>query len=85
MTSFCSACPRQKKEGKNKVCLYGQSYIKFLLVYACQTLGVSFVEKDEKDPIQKNAFCIAGEQCEAEVIAKLTKKGCMSLLTLLED
>ena len=74
-----------KKEGKNKVCLYGQSYIKFLLVYACQTLGVSFVEKDEKDPVQKNAFCIAGEQCEEEVITKLTKKGCTSLLALLED
>lgn len=74
-----------KKEGKNKVCLYGQSYIKFLLVYACQTLGVSFVEKDVNDAIQKNALCIAGEQCEEEVMAKLVKNGCLNLLDILEN
>ena len=34
---------KAKSEGKNKVILYGNSYIKFLIVYACQEVGVEFV------------------------------------------
>lgn len=83
--SICQIVADAKKQGKKTVCLYGSSYIKFLLIYASQNLGVSFVEKNVNDEIQKNALCIAGEQCEEEVMAKLVKKGCINLLDILEN
>ena len=50
-----------KNEGKKEVWLFGNSYIKFLLIYACQTLIVTFVEKAITTPVDKQAFCIVGE------------------------
>ena len=83
--NICQIVAAAKNQGKKAVCLYGSSYIKFLLIYASQNFGVSFVEKDVNDEIQKNALCIAGEQCEEEVMAKLVKKGCINLLDILEN
>lgn len=73
-----------KKEGKTKFVLYGNSYIKFLIVYACQKFQVAFLEESEDTPIAQDAFCVVGEQCEEKVINRLTKEGCLSLLDLIE-
>lgn len=83
--ALCQAVSDAKKEGKNKLVLYGNSYIKFLLIYACQTLNVTFIEKDINDTIDSNAFCVVGDLCEEEDIVRLTKQGCVSLLGLLEE
>ncbi|WP_294431720.1 winged helix-turn-helix transcriptional regulator [uncultured Treponema sp.] len=83
--TFCQAVSDAKKQGKNKLVLYGSSYIKFLLVYACQTYDVTFLEKTVDEPIEKGAFCLVGEQCEEEDVARLTGQGGVSLLDLLGE
>ena len=75
---------KQKIRGKKTMILYGKSYIKFLLVYACQTYGLTFKEKLEDEQIEENACCVAGELCENAVIENLKKQGCLSLLDLIE-
>ena len=82
--SLCKAVEEAKNQGKTKVVLYGNSYIKFLLVYACQTLGVGFVEKSLEDSIENDALCIVGELNEDSDIERLKSKGCVSLLDFLE-
>lgn len=82
---ICNVVADAKKSGKSCVVLYGQSYIKFLLVYACQKFGIEFVEKDITSPVEKENFCIAGELNEEESIADLEKKGCVSLLNFLDE
>ena len=83
--ALCAAVAEAKNQGKIALALYGKSYIKFLLVYACQTLGLDFVEKDAGEPVMENAFCLIGEQCEEEVASRLLKEGCMSLMDLIEE
>ena len=82
--TLCNIVARAKKEGKTKFVLYGNSYIKFLIVYACQKFQVAFLEESEDAPIAQDAFCVVGEQCEEVVINRLTKEGCLSLLDLIE-
>ena len=81
---LCKAVACAKENGKKSLALYGPSYIKFLLAYACQTLGLSFVEKDVKDSVLESAFCLVGEQCDEKDIERLTKEVCLSLLDLME-
>ncbi|MGN0729740.1 winged helix-turn-helix transcriptional regulator [Treponema sp.] len=83
--TLCNAVAQAKKDGKTKLVLYGKSYIKFLLVYACQTLNVTFLEKDTADPIESDAFCVVGEQCAEDDIEWLTENGCVNLLDLIEE
>lgn len=83
--TLCNAVSQAKSQGKNKLVLYGSSYIKFLLIYACQTLNVTFIEKAATDPIEPNAFCVVGEQNDEEDIVRLTKEGCVNLLDLIEE
>ena len=83
--TLCKVVSDAKNEGKDKVALYGNSYIKFLLIYACQTLGVTFVEKQADEPIEKGAFCLVGEQCEEEELARLTEQGGVSLLDVIGE
>ena len=82
--TLCKAVLDAKKQGKNTLVLYGSSYIKFLLVYACQTLNVTFAEKAAHDPVEENAFCVVGEQNDEADIARLVGQGCVNLLDLLE-
>ncbi len=82
--TLCKVVSDAKKEGKNKLVLYGNSYIRFLLNYACQTLGVTFIEKPADAPIDPDAFCVVGELCEDADIARLTGQGGVNLLDLLE-
>ena len=74
-----------KSQGKNRLVLYGESYIKFLLVYACQTLGVDFAEKKADEEIEAGALCIAGEECSESELSRLTENGCINLLNLIEE
>lgn len=83
--TLCNAVSEAKKQGKNKLVLYGNSYIKFLLIYACQTLNVTFIEKSATDPIESDAFCVVGEMCAEEDIERLSELGCVNLLDLIED
>ena len=83
--TLCQLVIKAKQNKKSKLVLYGQSYIKFMLVYACQTQSFAFEEKPAAAPIEKRAFCVAGEQCEPLELARLKKQGCLSLLDLLQD
>ena len=83
--TLCKIVSQAKQEGKKKLVLYGPSYIKFLLVYACQTLGVTFTEKEVNEPLEPGAFCVVGELCEEAVIKRLVEQGCVNLLNLIED
>ena len=74
-----------KNNGKTKLCLYGNSYIKFLLLYACQTIGLEFVEKDVNESMEENALCLVGELNSEVEIKALMGKGCVNLLNLIEE
>ncbi|MCR5765059.1 MAG: winged helix-turn-helix transcriptional regulator [Treponema sp.] len=82
---LCALVAQAKSSGKACVILYGQSYIKFLLEYACQSQEVAFEEQPANAQPDKKAFCIAGELCQEEEIARLKKSGCVSLLELLDE
>lgn len=81
--TLCNAVLKAKKDGKKELVLYGKSYIKFLLVYACQEKGLTFKEKSCDEPFDKDAFCVVGEQSEKNEIERLKKQGCVSLLDLI--
>lgn len=76
-----------KQQGKTKVVLYGDSYIKFLLEYACKENQLLFEVKPltENLKIEKNAFCIAGEVNDEEMQKKLLKSGCIDLLNIVQN
>ena len=80
---LCKMISDAKAQGKNTFCLYGKSYIKFLLVYACQILNVTFIEKNIDDPIDQTAFCAVGELNDENTINSLEAKGCLNLLNVI--
>ena len=82
---LCSFVAKSKANGKSKLILYGPSYIKFMLIYACQTHGLTFEECNIDQPLDPAAICIAGELNEEKDIHRLEKKGCINLLTLLNQ
>ena len=82
---LCSIIDEAKKQGKNIVILYGQSYIRFLLIYACQILNVRFLEKGIDDELDPKALCIVGELNSEEEILRLKRKGCLNLLDLIQE
>ena len=82
---LCELVAQTKKSGKNKVILYGQSYIKFLLEYACQTQGVIFEEQPVTAQIEKNACCIVGEMNDEKDIIRLKEEGCLNLLEIIQE
>ena len=82
---LCQLVATAKKNGKTSVVLYGSSYIKFLLEYACQIHNVAFVEKSATTSVEKKALCIAGEQNTQDQIDHLTKNGCINLLEVLGE
>ena len=73
-----------KKHGKTKVVLYGESYVKFLLEYACSKNKIEFEKVSElKEPeIKNNEYAIAGEMNDKETKEKLLKAGCTDILEL---
>ena len=53
-----------------------------MLVYACQSLNVTFEEHSVSEPVDSTALCIVGELNEEKDIVRLEKKGCLNLLSL---
>ena len=81
--TLCNYISKAKNQGKTILCLYGQSYIRFLLIYCCEILNVTFVEKNTTDPIDEKAFCVVGELNEESEIKELEEKSCLNLLNIL--
>lgn len=73
-----------KSEGINKVLLYGNSYIKFLICYACKEVGVSFEEKTADEDLVPNTLCFFGELLDMEDQVRLESLGCKSIFSLVE-
>ena len=82
---LCALVEKARGEGKTKLALYGSSYIKFLLMYACQKFDVEFVEKEVDSPVCDDALCVIGELSEGDNVKRLIEKGCISLLDLLKQ
>ena len=82
--TFCHLVSESKKQGITTLILYGKSYIRFLLIYACQTLNVTFIEKEVTEPVMKNALCVVGELNQESEITRLENEGCVNLLNLIE-
>lgn len=80
-----------KLHGKTRVVLYGKSYIKFLIEYACEKAEIDFEVREISEisklneKILKNAFCLAGELEDEEVQEKIAKRGAQKVLDLIED
>lgn len=87
--TLCNLVKTAKDDGKKSVILYGSSYIKFLVEYACQTFQIDFEERkinsNSLTSIEKNALCIIGEMNEEDDIKSFTEKGCVNLLELLNQ
>lgn len=85
--AICARIALAKQQGKNKVVLYGESYIKFLLEYASRENQLSFEIRSaaEWPKIEKDAFCIAGEMNEQSVQKKLIAAGCTDILDVVQN
>ena len=68
---FCKKFMEAKAAGKTKVVLYGDSYIKFIIKYACSEVGLDFEEKEETSQVLINEVCVAGELNDEEIQKKL--------------
>lgn len=75
---------KAKENGKIKVVLYGSSYIRFLIVYTCEGLGMQFEERSVEDPLEDNALCLIGEQVPAEELKVLKSNGGVCLVDLVQ-
>ena len=84
-TSVCALVESARAQGKKSVILYGKSYIKFLLEYACQTYGLRLKEKKVTDQPASDALCLVGELNEEEDIKRLVNSGCINLMDLLKE
>ena len=82
---LCNIIRDAKNKGKTTLALYGKSYIRFLLIYACQILNVTFVDKEIDDPLEADALCIVGELNSEEDIERMKEKGCLNLLDLINE
>ena len=81
--TICRMVSSAKEEGKKSLTLYGESYIKFLLVYACQTLGVEFIEKKAGDALSDESLCVIGELNEESETERLEKAGGVNILKMI--
>ena len=75
-----------KQAGKTKVILYGESYVKFLLEYACKEASLPLEEKEdvgENPCAEKSALFVLGENLSGEDSARLLSLGAVSLLDVL--
>ena len=82
---ICALVAEAKNNGKKSVVLYGKSYIKFLVSYACQTAGLEFEEKETFESVSEDSLCIVGELNDENEIARLEKSGCVNLLDFLKE
>lgn len=83
--TFCKKFMEAKASGKTKVVLYGDSYIKFIIKYACNEVGLDFEQKDTSATILTDEVCLAGELNDDDVQKLLIKAGCFSLVNMVQD
>lgn len=82
--TFCKLFREAKASGKTKVVLYGESYIKFIIKYACMETGLEFEQKESSAQVLLNEFCVVGELNDEEVQEKLVEKGCFNLVEMVQ-
>ena len=64
---FCKKFMEAKAAGKTKVVLYGDSYIKFIIKYACNEVGLDFEHREATATILADEVCLAGELNDDDV------------------
>lgn len=74
-----------KAAGKTKVVLYGDSYIKFIIKYACNEVGLDFEEKETSAKVLSEEVCLAGKLNDDEVQKKLIENGCFNLVEMVQN
>lgn len=83
--TFCKKFLEAKADGKTKVVLYGDSYIKFIIKYACSEVGMTFEHRETTAKILTDEVCLAGELNDDDVQKKLIEKGCFNLVEIIQD
>lgn len=73
-----------KAFGKTKVVLYGDSYIKFIIKYACMEAGLKFEQKETMSQILVDEICLAGELNDEGVQKVLIDNGCFNLIEIVQ-
>ena len=80
--TFCKKFMAAKAAGKTKVVLYGDSYIKFIIKYACNEVGLDFEHREATATILADEVCLAGELNDDVVQQKLIENGCFNLVEM---
>ena len=83
--TFCKLFREAKASGKTKVILYGDSYIKFIIKYACNEVGMEFEHREATATILTDEVCLAGELNDEVVQKQLIKDGCFNLVEIIQD
>ena len=83
--TFCKKFMEAKAAGKTKVLLYGDSYIKFIIKYACNEAGMDFEHREATATILADEVCLAGELNDDVVQKLLINAGCFSLVNMVQD
>ena len=83
--TFCKKFMEAKAAGKTKVVLYGDSYIKFIIKYACNEVGLDFEHREATATILADEVCLAGELNDDVVQKLLINAGCFSLVNMVQD
>ena len=83
--TFCKKFMEAKAAGKTKVVLYGDSYIKFIIKYACNEVGLDFEHREATATILADEVCLAGELNDDDVQKLLINAGCFSLVNMVQD
>ena len=82
--TFCKKFMEAKAAGKTKVVLYGDSYIKFIIKYACNEVGLDFEHREATATILADEVCLAGELNDDDVQKKLIENGCFNLVEMMQ-
>ena len=83
--AFCRRFMEAKAAGKTKVVLYGDSYIKFIIQYACNEVELDFEERDVTSKVLINKVCVAGELNDDDTQKRLIGNGCNNLVDIVQQ
>lgn len=81
--TFCKKFMEAKASGKTKVVLYVDSYVKFIIKYACSEIGLEFEQKEVSADVLINEVCLAGELNDEFYQKRLLDNGCINLLEMI--
>lgn len=65
--------------------MYGDSYIKFIIKYACNEVGLYFEQKETTAKILTDEVCLVGELNDEDVQKQLIEKGCLNLVGMVQN